>query len=99
MRRVPNAMFLPGHCAVCSATQGEMIDIGVESFGHRIYLCVQWCAPRLAALLDEAEPERRCSATKANGQPCTAKALPGRDLCVAHTRVQQKEEADALAHV
>jgi hypothetical protein len=27
-----------------------------------------------------------CSATKLNGAPCTAKALPGRDVCVAHSK-------------
>lgn len=28
-----------------------------------------------------------CSATKRNGEPCTAPALPGHSTCLAHTRV------------
>jgi len=78
-----------------------MIDTGVDIPGDgRMYLCVRYCAPRIAALLGEREePERQCSATKANGSPCTAKALPGREICVAHLRVQMKEEADALVGV
>lgn len=28
-----------------------------------------------------------CTAIKKNGEPCTAAALPGRDTCVAHSRV------------
>ncbi len=43
---------------------------------------------------DEPEPEPLqdanpgCTATKKNGQPCTAQALPGRDVCLAHSRMR-----------
>jgi hypothetical protein len=29
-----------------------------------------------------------CSATKVDGTPCTATALPGRDVCVAHSKTK-----------
>jgi hypothetical protein len=76
-----------------------MVDTGVDIPGDgRMYICVRHCAPRISDLLAEREPERKCSATKSNGQPCSAKALPGYEVCVAHLRVQrQKEEEYELA--
>ena len=99
--RVPNAMFSPGTCMICGGNEGEMIDTGVDiPADGRMYLCIRYCAPRIAALVERREPELICSATKANGQPCSAKALPGYEVCVAHLRVQHnKEEEHALAAV
>jgi hypothetical protein len=90
---VPGAIFAPGNCMICGGNEGQMVDTGVDIPGDgRMYICVRWCAPRIAGLLDERAPEERCTATKANGRPCTAKALPGYAVCVAHLRVQQREE-------
>src|SRR5262245_52876331 len=104
MRRpslVPNAMFAPGMCMVCGGNEGEMIDTGVDIPGDgRMYLCVRYCAPYIASLLGEREePKPKCQATKSNGERCTADALPGRELCVAHLRVQMKEEEHGLVAV
>jgi hypothetical protein len=81
---------------ICGGNEGAMVDTGVDIPGDgRMYICTRWCAPRIADLIGERASEPRCQAMKANGQPCTAKALPGRDLCVAHVRVQSKEEVAA----
>jgi len=102
IERVSHAMWAPGCCMVCGRHLGEMIDTGIAIPGDgRMYLCIEYCAPQIAALVGAIDtPKPKCSATKANGEPCSADALPGHELCVAHTRVQQqKEEADALAPV
>ena len=100
--RVPNAMYAPGCCMCCGTNEGEMIDTGVDSPDGVAYICVRYCAPRIAALVGGQGPERQCTAIKQNGNRCTAKALPERELCVAHVRVEQrkeKEESDALVGV
>jgi hypothetical protein len=87
---------------ICGGAEGEMVDTGVDIPGDgRMYICVRWCAPRIGALTTGhySPPESRCSETKANGQPCTAKALPGREVCVAHLRVQQMKEEEKDADV
>ena len=91
---VPSAIFAPGTCMICGGNEGQMVDTGVDIPGDgRMYLCVRYCAPFIASLLGEREePEPLCTATKTNGDPCTAKALPGREVCVAHLRVQQQKE-------
>jgi hypothetical protein len=101
MRRpslVPSAIFAPGTCMICGGNEGQMVDTGVDIPGDgRMYLCTRLCVPLIVALVGQAEPERICTATKVNGQPCSAKALPGRDLCPSHLTVQrEKEEKDEL---
>jgi hypothetical protein len=84
---------------ICGGNEGEMIDTGVVIPGDgRMYICVRFCAPIIAEELGVLEARRKCSATKANGQPCAADALPGHEVCVAHHKFQ-KEEADALVAV
>lgn len=98
-KRVPSAEWPPGVCFMCGRSYGEMIDTNVVIPGDgRFYICLWVCAPKIAALLGEIDqPKPKCSAVKANGEPCTADALPGRQVCVAHLRVQQqKEEEDAV---
>jgi|SRR5262245_9236944 len=100
---VTHAQWTPGCCMICGRHLGEMIDTGIVIPGDgRMYLCVEHCVPIMAALIGQREtPKQKCSATKANGEPCSADALPGRDLCVSHLKVQQQKEeaADALAPV
>jgi hypothetical protein len=78
---------------ICGGNEGQMVDTGVDIPGDgRMYLCVRYCAPHIADLLQQREPEQRCAAMKANGQPCTAKALSGHEVCVAHLKVQRERE-------
>jgi len=86
----------------CARTEGKMFDLGVAIPGEgRMYLCATYCAPQIAAQMGAIEtPKPKCSAIKANGDPCSADALPGYEICVAHLRVrQQKEETSAVASV
>lgn len=78
-------MFAPGHCMICGGAEGEMIDTHVDFGGYRHYICVRLCAPLIAKALGETEPVL-CTHTKKNGEPCTARRLPGRDVCVAHAK-------------
>lgn len=99
---VPSATLTPCRCMMCGREHGEMLDLGVAiPYIGQMYICTTWCAPKLVALMEgTAQPDAPCSATKADGQPCGAKALSGHDVCVAHLKVQrQKEEEDALVGV
>jgi hypothetical protein len=97
---VANAIFAPGTCMICGSNEGEMVDTGVDIPGDgRMYLCVRWCAPRIAGLIGESElPSdiKRCAATRVDGKPCMAWALAGQEFCVAHRKQQRKEHDHEL---
>lgn len=41
------------------------------------------------------EAERPCAQTRKDGEACKGKALPGREVCVAHSKTQPKAEPKA----
>jgi hypothetical protein len=104
---VPSAIFAPGHCMVCGGNYGPMIDTRVDIPGDgRMYICTHVCLPMIIRRVHEQIPEliagiigpvdvsRRCVATKVDGTACTARALPNRRYCVAHSKLETKEEDD-----
>jgi hypothetical protein len=91
---VSHPAFAPGHCMICGGNVGPMIDTAVDIPGDgRMYICTRLC---LALMIEQVEGiaiRRVCSATRADGSPCTAFALTNRAYCVAHSK-QEKEEKD-----
>jgi hypothetical protein len=98
---VGHALWPPSHCFICGGSEGQMIDTGIAIPGEgRMYICARICAQTIAEAIGGVKSKPKCSATKANGQPCSAEALPGHEVCVAHLKVQrEKEETDALVEV
>lgn len=97
----PSAEWAPSVCFICRRSYGAMIDTFVETSEGRMYICTWVCAPKIAALVGLVEqPKPKCSAVKTNGEPCTADALSGYEVCVAHLKAKRdKEEEDALVEV
>ena len=93
---VEGAIWPPGNCCMCTRNVGEMVDLGVMIPGvGRLYVCVRYCIPKIVGLTaGQLVESRRCSATKRDGSPCSAEALPGHELCVSHIKQQQKEERE-----
>lgn len=87
--KVPAAIFTPGHCMICGGHEGEMIDTKVDFGQYRYYICMRMCVPLILEAAGQIATHivaESCTATKKNGDPCTAYALPGRDVCVAHSK-------------
>jgi hypothetical protein len=92
---VPSPIFAPGHCMICGGNYGPMIDTRVDIPGDgRMYICTHVCLPMIIALVTEVPTKRRCTAIKTDGTACTAFALANRRYCVAHSKLEQKEEDD-----
>lgn len=95
---LPGALFAPGHCMICGGSEGPMIDTCVDIPGDgRMYICVRLCAPLIASLVGGHQPKAKCEQTKVDGSRCTADALPGRTVCVAHSKTAKREVEHALA--
>ena len=98
IQRVPGALFSPGHCFICGGHEGEMLDTKVDFGNFRYYICVRMCAPMIAKELGGSLPAgivaTTCTATRKDGTPCTAYALPGRETCVAHSRARKPEPVE-----
>jgi hypothetical protein len=92
---VPAPIFAPGHCMICGGSYGPMIDTRVDIPGDgRMYICTHVCFPEMIRLVQEVPASRRCTATKVDGTPCTAPAVAGHRYCVAHTKLEIREEED-----
>jgi hypothetical protein len=92
---VPAPIFAPGCCFICGGNYGPMIDTRVDIPGDgRMYICTHVCFPEMIRLVQEVPVKRRCAAVKADGTACSAFALANRRYCVAHSKLEHKEEED-----